>query len=172
MLRISPTSTMQKLMNLVDKFGGGDHGENKARRASASTKELTGADYPSFDYVSYTVSNNVNNYLTSDAKKAFDQLRQAFTKALILQHFDPEQYIQVETDASGYAIGGVLSQLTNDSGRWHPVAYFLRKMIPAKTRYETHDSELLAIVEAFKTWRHYLEGCKYKFLVLTDHNNL
>ena len=45
-------------------------------------------------------------------------------------------------------------------------------MIPAETRYETHDQELLAIVEAFKTWRHYLEGCRYEVLVLTDHNNL
>ena len=45
-------------------------------------------------------------------------------------------------------------------------------MIPAETWYETHDSKLLAIVEVFKTWRHYLEGCKYKVLVLTDHNNL
>ena len=66
----------------------------------------------------------------------------------------------------------VLSQLTNDSGRWHPVTYFLHKMIPAKTQYKTHDGELLAIVEAFKTWRHYLEGCKHKVFVLTDHNNL
>ena len=46
------------------------------------------------------------------------------------------------------------------------------KMIPAKTWYETHDSKLLAIVEAFKTWRHYLEGCKYEDFILTDYNNL
>ena len=52
------------------------------------------------------------------------------------------------------------------------MAYYSRKIIPAKTRYETHDGELLAIVEAFKTWRHYLEGCKHEVLVLTDHNNL
>ena len=44
-------------------------------------------------------------------------------------------------------------------------------MIPAETWYETHDVELLAIVETFKTWRHYLEDCKYKVLVLTDYNN-
>lgn len=44
-------------------------------------------------------------------------------------------------------------------------------MIPAQTRYETHDGELLAIVEAFKTWRHYLEGYKHEVLVLMDHNN-
>ena len=45
-------------------------------------------------------------------------------------------------------------------------------MIPAKTRYKTYDGELLAIVKAFKTWKHYLEGYKYKVLMLTDHNNL
>ena len=45
-------------------------------------------------------------------------------------------------------------------------------MIPAKTRYKTYNQELMAIVEAFKTWHYYLEGCKYKVFVLTDHNNL
>ena len=116
-------------------------------------------------------------FLTPGAREAFNQLRQAFTEAPILRHFDPECHIRIETNASGYAIGGVLSQLTSDhltsdQGQWHPVAYFSRKMIPAETRYETHDGELLAIVEAFKTWRHYLEGCKHKVLMLTNHNNL
>ena len=45
-------------------------------------------------------------------------------------------------------------------------------MIPAETRYETHDQELLVIVKAFKNWRHYLKDCKYEVLVLTDHKNL
>ena len=45
-------------------------------------------------------------------------------------------------------------------------------MISAETWYETHNGELLAIVKVFKIWRYYLEGCKYKVLVLTDHNNL
>ncbi len=45
-------------------------------------------------------------------------------------------------------------------------------MIPAETRYKTNNQELLAIVEAFKTWHHYMEDCKYKVLDLTDHNNL
>ncbi len=106
---------------------------------------------------------------------------------MILHHFDPERYIRIETDASGYLIGGDLSQLTSDQrlsewdensfkssdvDQWHPVAFFSRKMIPAETRYETHDQELLAIVEDLKNWHHYLEGCKYEVLVLTDQNNL
>ena len=78
------------------------------------------ADYLSFNHVSYDISNfakNVSNYLTPNVKKAFDQLHQAFSEVLILQQFDPEQYIRVETDASGKVIGGVLSQLTNDLGQ-------------------------------------------------------
>ena len=103
------------------------------------------------------------NFLTLNAKKAFNYLRLAFIKAPILQHFDPESYIRIKTDALGYAIGGMLSQLNLDSdaspndsnksdfGQWHPVAYFFRKMIPVETQYKTHNIELLAIVEAFKT---------------------
>ncbi len=113
------------------------------------------------------------SFLTPKARKVFTKLRQAFVEAPILNHFDPERHIRIETDVSGYAIGGILSQLIlDDSGRWHPMAFFSRKMIPAEIRYETHDGELWAIVEAFKTWRHYLEGCKHEVLVLTDHNNL
>ena len=104
------------------------------------------------------------NFLTSDAKKAFNHLWLAFIEAPILRHFDLKSHIRIETDVSGYAIGRVSSQLNLDSdvppndsnsnrsdfSQWHPVAYFSRKTIPAKTQYKTHDAELLAIVEAFK----------------------
>ena len=122
------------------------------------------------------ISKNLNRatvYLTPDAKQGFTQLRQAFIKALIFQHFDPECYIRIETDASGYTIGGVLSQLTSDNlAQWHLVSFYLQKMISAETWYKTHDGELLAIVEAFKIWRHYIKGYKYKVHVFNNHNNL
>ena len=115
--------------------------------------------------------NRATGELTPDARQAFTQLWQAFTKAPILQQFDPEYHIRIETDVSDYAIGGVLIQFTN-SGRYHLMAYYFQKMILAKTRYEIHNSELLAIVEVFKTWLHYLEGYKHKMFVFTNHNNL
>ena len=52
-----------------------------------------------------------SDYLTSDAKKTVNHLQHAFIQVLIFQHFDPEQHIRIKTDVSGYAIGGVLSQL-------------------------------------------------------------
>ena len=53
-------------------------------------------------------------FLTPNAREAFNQLRQAFTEAPILRHFDLKCHIRIETDASGYAIREVLSQLTSD----------------------------------------------------------
>ena len=91
--------------------------------------------------------------------------------APILIHFDSELKIQLETDASDYAIADILSQLIA-LGMWHLVAFWSRKMIPAEQNYETHDQELLAIVAAFKQWRHYLDEVKHVIEVLTNHNNL
>ena len=56
-------------------------------------------------------------FLTLEVKLVFLQLRQAFTKAFILHHFDPEHYIWIKTDASGYVLGGILSQLNPKSGQ-------------------------------------------------------
>ena len=50
-----------------------------------------------------------SDFLTPRAKLAFTELRQAFLKAPIHHHFNPERHIQIEMDASGYAIGGVLN---------------------------------------------------------------
>ena len=105
------------------------------------------------------------------AEHAFRQLLNAFTDVPILRHFDPVRKIRVETDASNFAIAGILSQ-PDDEGHWKPVAFWSRKMIPAERNYETHDQELLAIVAVFKQWRHYLEGSWHPVEVLTDHNNL
>lgn len=89
----------------------------------------------------------------------------------VLQKFDVPKPIRLETDASGKAIGGVLRQQDTDMN-WHPIAYYSRKMLPAERNNETPGAELLAIVEGFKTRRHYLEGAAHTILVPTDHKNL
>ena len=53
-----------------------------------------------------------SNYPTPSTKKAFNFLQYVFTPAPIFQHFDPKWHIRIETNALGYAIGRVLSQLT------------------------------------------------------------
>jgi hypothetical protein len=55
----------------------------------------------------------------------------------------------VETDASNYAIGGVLSQ-KDDEGILHPVAFFSKKLHGPELQYSTYNQELIAIFEVFK----------------------
>ena len=103
---------------------------------------------------------------------AFEYLKLAFTKAPILTHFDPNNPIVVETDASDYAVAAIISQISPNDGDIHPIAFYSRSMNPAELNYEIYDKELLAIFEAFKQWRNYLEGATHVVLVLSDHKNL
>jgi len=93
---------------------------------------------------------------TEEAQNAFEILKRRFTTAPILRHFDPALPTVMETNASNFAIGAVLSQQVE--GTLHPVAFHLRKMDKAKINYEIHDKEMLAVVSAIKEWRRYLEG--------------
>jgi hypothetical protein len=63
----------------------------------------------------------------------FDRLKALFTEAPILVHFHPEKPTVVETDASDFALGAVLSQVQpEESSRLHPVAYYSRKLTAAE----------------------------------------
>ena len=88
--------------------------------------------------------------------------------APILQLVDPKMKFFVTTDASDFVIGVVLSQVWDDGE--HPIAYESRKLNAAKGNYATHEKELLAVIHALRTWRHYLLG--NHFVVVTDHKSL
>jgi len=69
-------------------------------------------------------------------------------KEPILKMFDPKKLGRMETDALDLAIDACFSQLYE--GMWHLVAYYFRKLSPAKQNYDIHDKELLAIVAALE----------------------
>ncbi|MBW0530061.1 hypothetical protein O181_069776 [Austropuccinia psidii MF-1] len=100
----------------------------------------------------------------------FNQLKEAFTTPPILSHFNPSLPTIVETDASNYALGALLSQVS-DSGK-HPIAFDSRKLIPAELNFEIHYKELLGIVWALKRWRAFLLSLSSPFKVLTNHSSL
>lgn len=108
---------------------------------------------------------------SDECRSAFERLKEAFTTAPILTPWLPDCQITVETDASDYAIAAILS-ITTPDGELRPVAFHSRTMTASELNYDTHDKELLAIFEAFKTWRQYLEGPKTPVDVVTDHKNL
>ncbi|MBW0550752.1 hypothetical protein O181_090467 [Austropuccinia psidii MF-1] len=108
--------------------------------------------------------------LNEEALSQFHQLKEAFTTAPVLSHFNPSLPTIVEADASNYTLGAVLSQVS-DSGK-NPIAFNSRKHIPAELNYEIHYKELLGIVWALKSWRAFLLSLSSPFEVLTNHSYL
>jgi len=100
---------------------------------------------------------------------AFEKLKQRFTTAPILAHFYPERETGIKNNTRDFALGAILSQFQDK--RLHLVAFHSRKLNSAERNYEIHDKELLAILEAFMEWKHYLYGADKPITVYTDHQN-
>ena len=99
-------------------------------------------------------------------------MKQQFTTAPILAHFDYEKECIVETDASDNVSAGVLSQYSSEDGKLYPVAFFSRKHSPQEINYKIYDKELLAIIKTFEEWRPMLEEAGLSIKIFTDHRNL
>ena len=103
-------------------------------------------------------------------QKAFEELKEKITSQPVLALLRREGKFRVETDASGHAIGGVLSQ--EQDGKWKPIAFLSRTMQPVERNYEIYNKELLAIVEALAKQRQYLLDAAETFEIWMDHENL
>ncbi|CEL59204.1 hypothetical protein RSOLAG1IB_03137 [Rhizoctonia solani AG-1 IB] len=108
---------------------------------------------------------------TDREETAFRELQRAIINAPVIVHADPSKPYFLETDASGAALGLVLSQRQKD-GCLHPIGYLSESFKGAKQNYDTHDKELLAIIRSFEHWHIYLEGTVLPITVFTNHCNL
>jgi len=102
---------------------------------------------------------------------AFDTLKRMVCESPVLIHADPDKKFQMETDASSYAYGAVLSQKAADK-KHHPVAFYSKSMTPAERNYGISDKEALPIIKGLQFWRHWLEGTPEPVRIITDHRNL
>lgn len=99
---------------------------------------------------------------------AFDSLKAALTTTPVLALPDMSLPFKVTTDASGTAIGAVLSQ---DFGKGdQPIAFESKRLNEAEAKYPAHEQEMLAVVHALRTWRHYLHGSTFQ--VVTDSSTV
>ncbi|KAH9272529.1 hypothetical protein BASA83_005339 [Batrachochytrium salamandrivorans] len=106
-----------------------------------------------------------------EQEASFKKLKEAFAQPGFLAHPNDEQPFILETDASDFAISGVLHQ-HDQTNTLRPVAFYSRQMNNAERNYDIYDKELLAVVESFKHWRHLLQGGLHPVTVLCDHKNL
>ena len=100
---------------------------------------------------------------------AFQKLKAALVAKPVLKVADPTEPFVLQTDASNFGLGAVLSQ-NGDDGCEHPVAYASRKLLPREVNYAVVEKECLAIVWALKFFHVYLYG--QEFAIETDHKPL
>ena len=100
---------------------------------------------------------------TKESEKSFKVLEENITEKPILVLPDFGKTFQVRCDASGLAIGEILSQDNR------PVAYFSEKLNNTK-KYSTSDKEFYAVIQALKKWRNYL--IPKEFVLYNDNQAL
>ena len=102
---------------------------------------------------------------TDACQDAFKALRALLIKAPVLSFPKEDLPYIVDTEASDYGIGGVLSQCIE--GTEHVIAYYSKSLNPAQQKYCTTRRELLAVVATQDHFKGYVWGPK--FVVRTDH---
>ena len=98
------------------------------------------------------------------AQDAFEKLKIAITKGLVIAPPNFKQKFVLETDALGQGIGAVLSQ------NGHPIGFFSKKLSPRMQKQGACVRELYAVTESIAKFRHYL--LSHKFIMKIDHQSL
>lgn len=111
---------------------------------------------------------NIEFIWNSECNSAFEKLKMAITTEPVLQHPNFKEKFILTTDASNFAISGILSQ--GKIGVDLPIAFISRTLQPAETRYNTTEREMLAIFWSIKQFKTYLLGTE--FIVQCDHKPL
>ena len=96
--------------------------------------------------------------------QAFEELKRKLCEAPLLQLPDFGKTFEIECDASGIGIGGVLLQERK------PVSYFSKKLNGPHLNYSVYDKELYALVRVLAVWQHYL--LPKEFVIHSDHEAL
>lgn len=117
--------------------------------------------------LNYLSRKNVPFVWDTNCQKSFELLKEHISSPPVLQYpnFSENNTFILQTDASGYSLGAVLSNGDN-----RPVAFASRSLNKSEQNYATIEKELLAIVWAIKHFRPYLYG--RTFIIRTDHKPL
>ena len=108
--------------------------------------------------------------LPPEAKEAFDILKMKCMTVPVLAFADFEKPFLLETDASSFGLGAMLSQ-KQDGGKFHPVTYASRELKGGEGKYHSSKLEFLALKWAVTD--QFKEHLRYKpFTVHTDNNPL
>jgi hypothetical protein len=97
-------------------------------------------------------------------KQEFGDLKQRLCSSLVLSLPDLQHPFEIETNASDYVVGVVLTQ------HGHPVAYHSETLSDDVCKYPTYDKEMYSIAQSYRQWRNYILG--KEIVIHTDHKPL
>ena len=81
--------------------------------------------------------------------ESFDTLKENISTTPVLALPDLQRPFEIQTDASDYAMGVVLTQ------HGKPICYHYETFNSAVVNYPTYDKELYTLVQSVKKWKHY-----------------
>ena len=105
---------------------------------------------------------------TDEAIPAFEASKQALASTSLLSYPKSDAQTSIMCDALDSAVGAVLQQ--DIDGQWFTISYFSKQLLSAQKHYSTFDHVILAIYQAVKHFRHFVEG--RQFTIFTDHKPL
>lgn len=117
----------------------------------------------------YKLTEKTNKFTwTPECEEAFRRAKEEMAKDVMLAHYEANEPVILETDASEHTISAVLLQRKNNSER--PIAYWSKRMDAAQRNYSVVDKEALAVVKSCQRFSKYLLG--RKFTIRTDQKSL
>jgi len=102
---------------------------------------------------------------TPECQDAFDELKERLISEPVLALPEDGGTNVLDTDASNFGLGSVLSQQQSVGEK--AIAYASRTLMPSERKYVTTRKELRAIVVGLKHFRQYLLG--WHFIIRTYH---
>lgn len=127
---------------------------------------------PQFSTIIAPLSNltkkNVKWCWSPECDTSFRTLKETLVTAPILTCPDFSRTFYVQTDASAYGIGCVLTQFFEDGEK--VICYLSRTLTSQERKYSSVERELIAVIWSLEKLRHYVEG--FHFKVITDCHSL
>jgi hypothetical protein len=114
------------------------------------------------------LNNNTSYHWTKACDEAFIAVKEQLVSEQTLIMLDPNLPLYLETDASPYGLGAILSHKID--GHLRPIGFYSRTLSKAEKNYAHIDREATAIFWATKKLYQYLYG--REFILITDNKPL
>jgi len=103
---------------------------------------------------------------TQEHSQTFQRSKELISNNALLVHYDPDKQLLLQTDASPYGLGAVISHVM-PNGTEKPIAFASRTLSPSEKNYAQYEKEALSVIFGVKKFHQYLLG--RGFTIVTDH---